>query len=471
MCFLLMLGACRGRTAPERGPRLDATVAVNPTAPAADTGAALARSPDAAPAVAEGCVRVPEALETVGRNAIVTSLSLRAVTAPEPAALLAWAVPPLRAHGGDDLALARLSGDLRSVTMLDPEEPSDARGLGRSPLSVFHAFVRVRGGSPPAYSVDSDRLSRDEDGNEFVECGDLTGQVSAVDPGSDDTVPRRLLPRALTYCRTASQVERPFVLGLTLVGPPDAPTGLGFFATRSRTGPSGALPWRLPVDTAELRRARAPAAFLRDHTPEGLEVAELPGSGYALAFRHEGRLHLGYLDPSLRALGPLHPVPTLGGEPGRPRLAVDGQGLLLVVADRPQGDAGSAPYTLFASRLAWATPPVALTPLAASLPLVPAPGHLFAPWAAPLEDGGWAVAFSAGALQLRAEGDRQQVWLQRFAPALQPRGAPLLVADDASDPRAVVVPSGPAPTLLLAMASGRSQHRAVLLRAYRCPSP
>jgi hypothetical protein len=399
-------------------------------------------------------VPVSGALESVGRNAIVTSLTLRAVTAPSPAVLVAWAVPPLRARGGDDLALASLSADLRTVTMLDPEEPSNAQGLRRSPLSVHHAFVRVRPGNPPAYAVDSDRLSRDEDGNEFVECGDLTGQLSAVDPSTDDTVPRRLLPRALTYCRTASQGTRPFVLGLTLQGPPEAPTALGFFATRSHAAPAGALPWRLPLDGSALRHARAPGEFVREHVPEGLEVLELQGSGYAVAFRHEGRLHLGYLDPTLHALGALHTVPTLGGEPGRPRLVTDGQRVLLLVADRPAGDAGAAPYGLFATTLTPGAAPAALTALAMELPALPDPGHLFAPTAVALPDGSWVVATSAGALQSNAPEDHQQVWLRRFAADFSPRGPAVLVADGASDPRAVLHNTPAGPTVVLAMASG-----------------
>ncbi len=412
------------------------------------------------------CALVGSAQE-LGRHAEVTSVTVSVFPGASGAVWgVAWVVPPLYPHGPDDTAAARFAPGTLDLLRIDPEEPSDARGLARSPLAVVRAFVRP---SETGFTVDSDRISRDDSGNEIVECGDLSQEMAAVDPTADDGIARNVHPGAMFFCRTAYNVVSPFVLGLRGVGTDPVPATARFFATRATQLPPTSVGfWPLPVDAPALRRSRDPSTALRDTAPEGLDVTELPGAGYAVTFRYQHHLWLGWLTPALRPLGELRPIATLGGEPGRPRIASDGARALVAFADRPAGspDGGALPYALYAVTAPLGGDAAPAVPLVTGL----APDQdAFAPSPVALADGSWVVVFSRGALvaNLVANGpaDHQQVWAQHYGADLTPRGTATQISPaDASDARAAAVTGG----VDVAMAAGRGDTRTVVVQPIRC---
>jgi hypothetical protein len=414
------------------------------------------------------CELVGAAAE-VGAQAEVASISLFASHGTSPRYFAAWVVAPNFANGGDDVALAELNPEGTLRTVLDPEEPSTARGLVRSPVVMFRAYAHAVGSG---YAGDSDRLSRDDDGNDIVECGDLSEQIATVDATAADGVARNPRPGAMFYCRTAFNTPRPFVLGLRGVpGSEPVPDNVNFFATRETTVPRQAPGfWPLAYPAAALRRARNPATAMRDIVPDGMEIITLPGVGYALAFRFQHHIHVGYLNESLQPVGALTQLESLGGEPGRPRLASDGARVLVAFADRAASDAAPSRYALHASVATFGNAPPRPTRLATDLPASVATADEFAPTVVAQPDGSWTVAFSYGALELRADTDTQAVYVRNYSTDLRPRGAVVLASgsNNASDPRLSVVGDH----LLLAMASGRRSNRAVTVQQVRCaPSP
>lgn len=216
----------------------------------------------------------------LGHAAEVTSLTMSVFPHEGgPVCGVAWVVPPLFGHGPDDTAAVRFSSVRGDILHIDPEEPSDARGLVVSPVAIARAFLRP---SAVGFTVDSDRISRDDDGNAIVECGDLSAQMATVDPTTVDGVARNVSAGAMFFCRTAYNVVQPFVLGLRGVEALAVLRTARFFATRGTAVPNPAADfWTLPVDPT-VGHARDPAAALRDASPEGLDVAELPGVGYAV---------------------------------------------------------------------------------------------------------------------------------------------------------------------------------------------
>lgn len=473
-CLLLpaLSGGCRCRSETVPPPPPAHSVTDASTAPrAVSTDASPAPSPvdaTAATAVAGPSCELVGAAAEVGTQAEVASISLFASHGTSPRYFAAWVVAPRFPNGGDDVALAELSPEGSLRTMLDPEEPSTARGLARSPVVMFRAYAHPVGSG---YAGDSDRLSRDDDGNDIVECGDLTEQIATIDATAADGVAHNPRPGAMFYCRTAFNTPRPFILGMRGVpGSEPVPDNVNFFATRETAVPPQAPGfWPLAYPAAALRRARNPATAMRDVVPDGMEIIALPGVGYALTFRFQHHIHLGYLNESLQPVGALAQLGSLGGEPGRPRIATDGARVLVVFADRAASDAAPPRYALHATVATFGNAPPRPTRLATDLPASIAAADEFAPSTVAQPDGSWTVAFSYGALELRADADTQAVYVRNYATDLRPRGAAVLASgsNNASDPRLVVVGDH----LLLAMASGRRSNRTVSVQQVRCVPP
>jgi hypothetical protein len=387
---------------------------------------------------------------------------------------LAWIVPPQFAHGGDDLAARSLFMTVGSngvvqafgATVLDEEEPSTARGLTRSPTNIQRVYVRT-GSTANSITTGTDQLSRDDNGNELIECGDFSVMSASVaDTGSDD-VARTIVAGAPYYCRTAFDAAQPFVLGLrTAPGAQQPSAQVKFFATRATSVPADRSRdfWPLEVDVAQVRRSRNPASSLRDFTPEGLEIVELTGQGYAVAFRYRGQLRFGWLDARLRPQGELHTITTLGNEPGKPRLtAVNGSALLLV-ADRQSGDAGAAKYKLFGEIIAFGAAPLVLARVATGMDEAQ---HEFAPAVVGVRDGRFLVAWSYGPLEANSRADRQDIYVRSFDAALSPIGEPLRITESSgSDPR--VGPIGSRNEVAVVWGEGKGLQRPLVGAVVRC---
>jgi hypothetical protein len=432
---------------------------------------------DAAPVEDGRCVVVFRAETPLGRRALLTSMSLRS---SGENAVLAWIVPPLFAHGGDDLAALKVRLVIgyyalvqREIPtsfytfLLDAEEPSTARGLTRSPTNLYRVYA-VPGRMQESYTTGADQLSRDDDGNELIEAGSFSAMSATVsDATSDDVIARNIVRGAPYYARTAFDVGQPFVLGLRTADVPEQPSAeVRFFATREDRPPadrSGDF-WPLPIDAALVRRARNPAAALREFVPEGLEIAEVGARGYAITFRFRGRLFLGWLDRSLRARGPLHTVATLGGEPGRPRIAARGEEVLLVFADRPAADAGVSNYRLHGAYARFGDAPSRPSAITTGMD---GTQHEFAPSLTLLRDGRWLVAYSYGPLESRTASDRQDVYALVLASDLTSIGDPTRVTETSgSDPRTVRI--GTDVGVLIVWGEGSGLQRPIRGALMRC---
>jgi hypothetical protein len=456
--------------------RRDARVAETPDAVEPVDASELAMG-DAAPVEGRRCVVVYREPMLLGRRALLTSVSLRSFG---ETAVLTWIVPPLFAHGGDDLAALAVRQVMRYDVLaqrevphsfytyvLDAEEPSNARGLTRSPTNLYRVYA-VPGQDQGSQTTGADQLSRDDDGNELVEAGTFSAMTATVsDAASDDVIARNIVRGAPYYARTAFDVVRPFVLGLRTADVPEQPSAEArFFATREDRPPADRSRdfWPLPIDSALVRRARNPAAALREFAPEGLEIAEVVGRGYAIAFRFRGRLFLGWLDRSLRAAGPLHAVTTLGGEPGRPRIAARGEEVLLVFADRPGPDAGASNYRLHGAYARFGEAPSRPSAIATGME---GTQHEFAPSLTLLRDDRWLVAFSYGPLEARAVTDRQDVYALVLSSDLSSSGDATRVNETSgSDPRTVRI--GADDGVLVAWGEGTGLQRPIRAALLRC---
>ncbi len=413
--------------------------------------------------------------QPIGRYAALTSVTLRV---DHQGVAVAWTVPPLFAHGGDDLAAKRLSlyrgpdDDRATISdaLLDGEEPSTARGLARSPTNIYRVFTQS-GTTANSVTTGTDQLSRDDNGNELIECGAFSVQCASVsDTGSDDAVARTIVRGAPYFARTAFNAARPFVLGLRTADVAEQPSSQArFFATRA-SAPSASRDldfWSLDVDAALVRRSRNPAAVLRDFVPEGLEVVEVEGHGYAVAFRYRGRLRFGWLDRDLRPDGALHEVVTLGGEPGRPRLAAVGAAVLLVVADRERVDGGPSRYKLYGTLTSHGAAPGAMFRLPTGMDEAQ---DEFAPAITATRDDRFALLWSYGPLEARARTDRQDIYIRSFDAALRPVGAALRITEQSgSDPRAA--PIGNSNDVLVVWGQGAGLQRPLVAAAVRCGPP
>ncbi|MBL8678285.1 MAG: hypothetical protein JNK05_03925 [Myxococcales bacterium] len=421
------------------------------------------------------CRVAARSTEPLGRKALLTSLTLRAIGDRVAAA---WIVPPLYLHGGDDLAAASISffdygnpdaglamRSSISQVVLDAEEPSTARGLARSPTNLYRVFA-LPGAAARSITTATDQLSRDDDGNELVESGDFSAQSATVDAGSDDVVARNIVRGAPFYTRTAFDVTQPFVLGLRTADVGAQPSDEAkFFAVRGRAAPANRTRdfWSLPIPAAEVRRARNPAAALREHVPEGLEIAETT-AGYAIAFRFRGRIFFGWLSRDLQARGPLVPLTTLGGEPGKPRLAARGDEAVLLLADRPNADAGPAKYRLVATRARYGEAP---GPFARVETGSDGAFDEFAPSIADAGDDRWLILWSYGPLEANAASDRQDIFARPFSSALEPTGASLTINQQSgSDPRAAR--TSRAGDVVVVWGDGRGLQRSILSAGVRC---
>src|SRR5262249_3073765 len=149
---------------------------------------------------------------------------------------------------------------------------------------------------------------------------------------------------------------------------------------------------------------------------------ELRDSGYGVVFRHRDRLALGWLDRSLRPVGALRRIDAGAVAPGRPRVATDGQNVLVLFASRPPSppagappsptspapgarfagrvDAGAAgPYALYWVRARFGADPDAVAQrLATDLPGGDGV-DAFAPTPTALSDGTWVVAWTSGVVE------------------------------------------------------------------------
>lgn len=449
VALLSALGAfmgCRSTPQPHPQPRS--------TAPSAVADGASSDRPDvvtvasAEDASAIGAQPSRRALEecrvlvrnsSIGRRALLTSVTMK----PWDGDLaVAWIVPPLFAHGGDDLAARMLSAieyndsseaELQ-VNVLDEEEPSTARGLTRSPTNIQRVYLaRSTAGN---LTTGTDQLSRDDNGNELIECGEFSVMSASVDDTGSDDVARNIVPGAPYYCRTAFDAAQPFVLGLrTAPGAPQPSAQVKFFATRATSAPADRSRdfWPLEVDAALVRRSRNPASALRNFSPEGLEIVEVENQGYAVAFRYRGQLRFGWLDTRLRPQGDLYTIATLGNEPGKPRLAAVNGAVLLLVADRPSADAGPSKYQLYGTIIPVGAAPSALVRVATGMD---GAQHEFAPAATRLQDGRVFIAWSYGPLEAHSRADRQDVYIRPFDSTLSPIGEPLRLTEaSGSDPR------------------------------------
>ncbi|MEI8254168.1 MAG: hypothetical protein WCJ30_00690 [Deltaproteobacteria bacterium] len=394
-----------------------------------------------------------------------------------------WVVPPQHGHGGDDAAGAELSFDGAVTRIIDAEQRSTISGSRFSPQEIER--VTPIPGRGESFDLQADMLERAESGVERITCGAATNIVS--DPGSAEgsmdyessaaDLEASAVPAygAMYFCRTVA-ADRPFIFGLR--GEADS-SGLlrpfaEYIATRSGDVVHAPRVWRVPIDASAVVAARAPVARLRREAPDALDVVQVPGSGFAVALRFSSRLYVGWLTDELRPNGELMRVDTLGGEPGKPRLAARSGEALLVFADRPptprrvRGQpAPIAPfYALRAVRLIPAAPPGAPQ-------LIDTQGdvtsHTFAPSIQTLPDGSWLFTWSRGELDLgsgpAAEGS-QAVFFRRYLADLTPAGevTPVIVGENVSDSRLAVRGDHFVMTLM----AGRSTTRHVVAVSGRC---
>lgn len=435
-----------------------------------------------------GCVLL-QAGRVMGLHANVTSLTFQTFANRHSRSyldfILSWTVPPLYAHGGDDLAAGRVryyeppstSRDRFNVydfAFLDNEEQSTARGLTRSPVNILRVFAKRTGnallyGDVPV-TLATDQLARDDDGNELIEAGDFSVMSATVgDSSSDQTVARNIVAGAPVFARTVFAAAHPFVLGLrgsateNMVG-----NTVSFFTTRSNTAPTSHDNdfWPLNVDAGVVRRARNPVQALRDQLPDAFETTEIPGRGFAVVFRHDRKLWLGWLSQGLAPSGNLQEIPVLGHAPGRPRVTADGNQVFVVFADKgPTPDGGPAPhYRLRGASMAYGShDPVTVRDLP-----IPIAGDMddFAPFVAAMYDHTWVLSWTRG----HADGafsERGTVLLQSLDSALNLRGPAVVMsdADGGSDARLVTNLDGIA---LVAYAMGTGTPRKVAVSAARC---
>ncbi len=469
--------ACRQRasTQTQPAPPTQSTPDAAAPAPLADASVELQRDVAVAPREPESaeCRVLTRAAEPLGRRAALTSLNVRS---SGMFVGVAWTVPPQFSHGGDDLAAVSLGEYVPSNNhsiatlnpqLLDAEEPSNARGLSRSPTNFYRVFTRA-GTERGSITTGTDQLSRDDNGNELIECGEFSVQCATTsDVNSDDAVARNIVRGAPFYARTASDAARPFVLGLRTADVAEQPSEQAkFFATRATSAPSDRSRdfWPLAVDAAAVRRARNPASALRDYVPEGLEIVELAGHGYAVAFRYRGRLRLGWLDASLHADGPLYEIATLGGAPGRPRLASLGESVLLVVADREARDGAVARYKLYGTLATFGAQPGAMFRLPTTMDEAQ---DEFAPAITATRDGRFALLWSYGPLEANTIADRQDIFVRSFDAALHPIGPALRITESTgSDPRAA--PIGYLNDIVVVWGDGRGLQRPLTAAIVRC---
>ncbi|MDP3278462.1 MAG: hypothetical protein Q8Q09_24950 [Deltaproteobacteria bacterium] len=440
------------------------------------------------------CTLVHRPSAPLGRKAMLTSLTVRSYEAERQTASqaqptrshilgVAWIVSPQYLHGGDDMAASTLHAYASAVTdagprtfaltpvVTDAEEPSTARGLVRSPVNLYRAYFRV-GTSPSGTPTGTDQLSRDDDGNELVEAGDFSASAATVgDTGADNVIASVIARGSVFYARTAYDAARPFVLGLRTDNTAAQPSAtMHFFATRAATAPASQRNdfWPMPLDVAAVRRSTNPVSALRGYIPEALELIEVPGSGYAVTFRANEQLYLGWLDLALRPVGPLHTVPS-PGSPGKPRISARPGHVLYTVAasDLRAPDAGPSRYRLLGAEYAFGQPPTALAPLETGTDPTQ---NAFAPAGVYSTDGAWVVAWTVGPLEARTESDRQDIFVRAFDHALAPRSQPLQVTvQSGSDPRIGRIGMGN--DLAVVWGQGTGVQRPVYSVMVRCGAP
>ncbi len=424
----------------------------------------------------------------VGQTANVTSLTFQRfnlrVNRALPELILSWTVPPLYAHGGDDLAAFKIEyGFLPHEserftftvpTLLDAEERSNARGLTRSPVNIMRVFARsIQRGNTTSFTLATDQLARDDDGNELVEAGDMSVMSATIgDSSSDQTLAKTIVVGAPIFARTVFAAAHPFVLGLrgattdNMVG-----NSVSFFVTRAATPPTNHASdfWPLTIDPAAIRRARNPVQALRDQLPDAFETTEVPGRGFVVVFRHDRKLWLGWLSTALAPMGDLLEIPVLAQAPGRPRVTTDGSHVVVVFADRAATPDGGPPahYRLRGASLEFAS----REPITARELAVPTAGDMddFAPFATTMEDHSWVISWTRGHAD-DAFSARGMVLLQSFDAAFNVRGATVVVSDSdgGSDARILTAPRG---VVVVAFASGTGNPRKVSVSASQCALP
>lgn len=442
------------------GPREDEPQALA-VAPPADVRSPSPTPPRGAPSpvislAAEAPPRCTLAGEPaqVGHRARVDSLALRA---QDGRAELAWVVAGARRRGSEGVAAQELDAEGNVLaTPIAEDPPADTETL-RNVLRVV-PLPAPGGGARHAWD---ERIEAPE--GESIRCGALEAPLAQVDGAAG----------GLFTCRTIATVS-PFVLGLRSVASAEATGVVEVEVVAAHHGVRDATPvgWRLPVRVAARELSRRPLhRVLFDRFDlEGATGVDVAGA-VLVAFRYRGRLHVGWLDGALRALGELRRVETLGGEVGLPRAASDGQQALVVFADR-----GPTPPRVRGEPRP-APPPYRIYGVHATRTSLDAPANLatragveldeFAPTPAPLPDGGWVVAWSEGPRHTRrGEEAWRHVLLRRYRADLSADGGPAEVFAGLSASDARVVALGD--RVLVAAAAGRGRARSVVVRAGRC---
>lgn len=447
----------------EGGPRADEPQALilAPTAVARASATATARSTAPSPVLSLAaetpprCTLLGEPVR-VGRRARVDSLSLRV---DEGRVELGWVVAAARRRGSEGVAAQELDAEARVLATPIAEDPPAESGVLRNVLRVVS--LPSQGGAP-RHAWDERTEASD---GESVRCGALQGSLSALGD----------VAGGLFTCRTIA-TSAPFVLGLRSVASTDGTGAPEVEVVAARLGEREAAPvgWRLPVRVSAREVARRPLhKVLFDRFDlEGATGADVAGA-VVVAFRYRGRLHVGWLDGSLRARGELRRVDTLGGEVGLPRAASNGAEALIVFADR-----GPTPPRV-RGQVRPTPPPYRLYGVRATSSTLDAPAGLatragveldeFAPTPAPLPDGGWVVAWSEGPRHTRrGEEAWRHVLLRRYRADLSADGGPAeaFVGSSASDARVASLGD----RLVVAAAEGRGRARSVVVRAGRCES-
>jgi GYF domain 2 len=135
--------------------------------------------------------------------------------------------------------------------------------------------------------------------------------------------------------------------------------------------------------------------------------------GYAIAFRRERSVWLGWLGADRKPSSELKVVNGSGGSIGKPSMSWNGREVAVVFADRPTG---SAPWEVRAGRAAAGKAP-------ASTQVIPLPsggpgGDAFAPAIAGLDEGRWLLVWTEGPAGSRAM--RAQTLASDFMPVGDP---------------------------------------------------
>ncbi len=389
---------------------------------------------------------------------------------------IAWIVPPLHDHGGDDSAGAELRNDGSVLRVIDPEEPRRIEGLASSPINIGR--VNLVPGQGGAFGVQTDRVDGAVGEQQLISCGAVSNMANYRDETVDEEN-NLYLPdyRAMFFCRTVCSTGRSFVLGFRgeSRGGDDIGRNASVIALRSGSIARAPAVWRVPIEARVVTAARDPVAVLRGReSPDGYDAIAIPGHGYLVALRLKGQLRIGWMTDDLRAAGELATVTTLGGEPGKPRLlSLGGTAAMLVFADRGpttprvRGEPSPTPppYALYGLTMEFGAPPGRPVSLQTG---APTPGSQFSPATQTLPDGTWLLTWTQGPLDMRSDTvGRQMVYLRRYQRDFTPVDAPTLLsgAENASDARIVTMGN----QFVVALMTGRSRdQRSIVTLSGQC---